>query len=104
MRSLFLVLIYQVSSGSGSSLAAGVIPRHGKAMRSPRVSSRLPSPLMVHVSRQTFPHWNLFSSPLGLSLQGFQRRFPSPDPRGGLVGLATFCASLGGKRESGVGK
>lgn len=40
MWSLLLVLVYQISSGSGSFLAASIFPaRRGKAVRLPWVSS-----------------------------------------------------------------
>lgn len=42
MWPLFLVLIYQISSGSGRPLAANIIPaRHGKAVSLPWESRRL---------------------------------------------------------------
>lgn len=82
MRSLLLVLIYQISSGSGSFLAASIIPaRHGKAVRLPWVSSRLPSPLAAYMSWQTFPLESSHQQALGTFSAGLSSGDFSPQPQ-----------------------
>lgn len=70
---LVLVFIYQLSLGSGSHVAAGIIPtRHGKANKWPWVFSSSPSPCVMHVSQQTFAAGILYQSLLPLS-EGLSR-------------------------------
>lgn len=102
MWSLLLVLVYQISSGSGSSLAASIIPaRHGKAIRVPWVSS---IPTRGYMSWQSFPHWNPLIKPLGLSLQGFPEVISLPRPKRWVSRVSSIRCLTGGKLGPGVRK
>lgn len=62
------------------------------------------SPLVVYMSWQPFPHWNLLIKPLGLSLQGFPEVISLPRPKRWVSRVSSIRRLIGGKLGSGVRK